>query len=327
MARDKIMIYLINVSLNKYIVTVIGAVAAFVLTYFLLKADFAFLPKDHGRAFAVDGEKSKGKTRGVGIIMILSLMVVSILFMPMNPEAAIYLAIIVLCMISGYLDDAAAEAWTDYKKGAIDLVLSIAMVVTFIHYNSTDIHLLGYQLHINPIIYGILGVILIWVSINVTNCSDGVDGLCASVAVVELSAFVIIFRNTLGSYNCMTIFFIEVLIAYLIFNWSPSTMLMGDAGSRAIGIYIALIAMKSGHPFIFIILSLVYIIDGGTGLVKVFLKRFLHINFMMSIVCPIHDHLRKQKGLANVTTVYVMIISEAICAVVALLIMLLAHVS
>ena len=43
----------------------LGAVLTFLVTLFLLKKEFAFLPRDHGRAFAVDGEKSKGKLRGV----------------------------------------------------------------------------------------------------------------------------------------------------------------------------------------------------------------------------------------------------------------------
>ncbi len=31
---------------------------------------------------------------------------------------------------------------------------------------------------------------------------------------------------------------------------------MGDAGSRALGFFIAILAMKSGHPFSFIALAL-----------------------------------------------------------------------
>ena len=37
-----------------------GAVIAFILTFAALASRFSFLPKDKGRALAVDGEKSRG---------------------------------------------------------------------------------------------------------------------------------------------------------------------------------------------------------------------------------------------------------------------------
>lgn len=54
-------------------------------------------------------------------------------------------------------------------------------------------------------------------------------------------------------------------------------MLMGDAGSRALGFYIAILAMQSRHPFLYLLMAGVMIVDGGIGLVKVFLLRFLKI--------------------------------------------------
>ena len=63
-------------------------------------------------------------------------------------------------------------------------------------------------------------------------------------------------------------------------------MLMGDAGSRALGFYIAIIAMKTGHPLAYILLALVLILDGGLGLVKVSLKRFLKISILTNTRTP-----------------------------------------
>ena len=44
-------------------------IAALVLTPLMIKALGAKLPRDHGREFAVAGEKSKGKIRGAGVVM------------------------------------------------------------------------------------------------------------------------------------------------------------------------------------------------------------------------------------------------------------------
>ena len=106
--------------------------------------------------------------------------------------------------------------------------------------------------------------------------------LCYCHAVLWL-----IFKETLGTYVIANFLFAAVLLAYLYFNSSPSSMLMGDAGSRALGFYIAVIAIKSQHPVIYLLLAGVLIIDGGLGLVKVFLKRFLKISILKNTRTPI----------------------------------------
>ncbi|MBO4338043.1 MAG: phospho-N-acetylmuramoyl-pentapeptide-transferase [Lachnospiraceae bacterium] len=295
------------------------------LSFLILKNPPDFLPRDHGRAFAVNGELSKGKLRGVGLIMISVFLLSVLLFLPVSIELLIYSVIIFLMMLSGYLDDAAKNPWSDYKKGAIDLVLSILMVVTFLCNNSTEIIFFDRSVYIHPVLYGILGVILIWVSVNVTNCSDGVDGLCGGVTVVMLIAYAIIFRNNMDiTYKGSCFVFAVAILAYLRYNWHPSTMLMGDAGSRAIGIFLALIAMKSGHPYSFLLMGLVFILDGGTGLVKVFVMRFLKIPFLKNIRCPLHDQMRKNMGWKDVPVVLFMIGAQTfLCIVEGLLLILL----
>ena len=82
----------------------IGSVG-FILTALLLRFLKGYLPADGGRAFAVNGEKSKGKPRGAGIIFILVFAVLSALFLRVKAEDLLYLAAIVLGMLSGFLDD------------------------------------------------------------------------------------------------------------------------------------------------------------------------------------------------------------------------------
>jgi phospho-N-acetylmuramoyl-pentapeptide-transferase len=106
-----------------------------------------------------------------------------------------------------------------------------------------------------------------------------------------------------------------VIGAYLLFNSSPSSMLMGDAGSRTFGFFIALLAMKSGHPLSFLILSLVFIIDGGLGLVKVFLLRFLKIAIFKNTRFPLHDQLRKVNGWSDTQVVVRLTIIQILLAV------------
>lgn len=291
-------------------VFLIGIAAAFVLTFASMKIFADKLPHDQGRAFAVDGALSKGKARGAGILFIIVLLVCDILFNVLSVERTIYLAIIMLTMLSGYLDDAAEKPWNEYLKGAIDLVLAIATAATYLYYNGNCFTIAianNFTFSIPYWFAGILIVALVWVAINVTNCTDGVDGLCGGLSIITLGSFYLFMRvmgGVIGDFTYTIVLFIMVLLAYLWFNSNPSTILMGDAGSRAIGIMIAITALKSGCPLLYIPLSIVMILDGGLGLVKVALLRFLKIKILKNTRCPLHDQARKVNNWSNTQVCY-----------------------
>ena len=294
--------------LNPGQIAMLGIVVTFLLTFLALKHPFSFLPSDHGREFAVNGGLSRGKLRGVGLVIVICFLIGSVLFL------------LVCIMLSGYLDDASETPWGDYKRGAIDLVISIVTVITFVNYNSTTIYFGSMSLTIPKVVYIILGIILIWISINVTNCSDGVDGLCASLSCVVIFAFSMIFHDVLENFTVANYLFVAALLAYLYFNTSPSSMLMGDAGSRALGFYIAILAMQSRHPFLYLLMAGVMIVDGGIGLVKVFLLRFLKIAILKNTRTPLHDHVRLKYKWSDSQVVIRFVILQILLAVIAYLI-------
>ena len=87
-----------------------------------------------------------------------------------------------------------------------------------------------------------------------------------------------------------------VLMGYLWHNAFPSKVLMGDAGSRALGFYIGCAVMVSGNPFLIIVTSSIIMINGGMGLLKVALLRFFKIKIFANIRFPLHDHMRKNRN-------------------------------
>ncbi len=278
----------------------IASVLAFAICFVLLKLKLPFLPKDKGRAFAVNGEVSKGKIRGVGLIMICTFVLCSVFLLPITKEFIFYDILIFLEMLSGYLDDASDNPWSDYKKGFIDLIICIIISVVFVYNNSTDIMIFNYEIYVHPILFVVLSTILLWIGINVTNCSDGVDGLCGSLSIISLLSISLIFFSQIGEqYAIYSFIMIGILIAYLCFNTSPSSQLMGDAGSRPIGILIVLLVLKSSHPFSYLLLSAVLLVDGIAGLIKIFLKRFLKIEVLKNVRTPIHDEMRKNHGWSD----------------------------
>ncbi len=289
---------------------------AFVLTALLTSLFRGRLPQDHGRAYAVNGALSKGKARGAGLIFVLCIVLVSLAFMPFHLETVIYMVLLIASMLSGYLDDASDIAWNEYKKGLIDFVIAAVAGITYLNFNGCGVQLLGWYFVLPYPVYLLLIIILIWASINVVNCTDGVDGLSASLAVVSMGTFALLYVDHLGSYVTATVVFIGSLLAYLWSNAKPSTVLMGDAGSRAMGFFLALLALKSGHPFAFVLAALVFILDGSLGIIKISLKRFLHISVLKNTLTPLHDHARKRLGWSDEQVVLRWVIAQCVVSAV-----------
>jgi len=99
------------------------------------------------------------------------------------------------------------------------------------------------------------------------------------------------------------------------YNATPSKLMMGDAGSRAMGLFISIAILKTGSPFLYIPVALVLILDGGLGLVKVALLRFLKIHILKNVRTPLHDHVRKVWDWSNTQTVYRFAIIQIILGV------------
>lgn len=285
-----------------------GVFFAFLLTCIFLKTMSGFLPKDLGRDFAHDGKKSAGKPRGAGFIFILVFAVSTILFGKMGNEVIIYVILTLAAMLTGFLDDCARTPWGELKKGLLDFAIAIMVAITFLNFNSSTIYLIftKSEVTLNPILFGVLAVILVWVSINVTNCSDGVDGLSGTITVITLSSIYAFdtIRKIDSDFRFIILLFIVCILGYLWFNATPSKMMMGDAGSRAMGLFISIAILKTNSPFLYLLFALVLIIDGGLGLIKVSLLRFLKIRILTNVRTPIHDHVRKVKGWSNTQTVF-----------------------
>ena len=151
------------------------------------------------------------------------------------------------------------------------------------------------------------------------NCTDGVDGLSASVAVVTIGTYLLAYKTELGTYATAGVVFIGALLAYLWLNAKPSSLLMGDAGSRAMGFFIAMLSLKCGHPFAFLLAAIVFIVDGSLGIIKISLKRFLHISILKNTRTPLHDHVRKNKGWSDEQVVARWLILQCVASALLLL--------
>lgn len=286
----------------------IGIIVAFAATCLLLSKCTGILPRDQGRAFAVDGSLSQGKPRGAGFLFILVFLATALIFGPVTREIVIYLILVAAAMMTGFLDDCSKTPWGELKKGLLDLAIAVMVAVTFLNFNSGTVHLalFGTDIAFHPWVYGILAVVLVWVSINVTNCSDGVDGLSGTLGLVTLMSVYIVVQKLEKGGNDMylILLFSACILGYLWFNATPSKLMMGDAGSRAMGLFISIMVLKSGSPFLYLLVAFVFIVDGGLGLIKVSLMRYLKIKILQKTKTPLHDHVRKVWNWSNTQAVF-----------------------
>lgn len=83
------------------------------------------------------------------------------------------------------------------------------------------------------------------VVVNSFNLIDGVDGLAAGVGFLSCCAFGIWFINANEfPYAALSFSLAGALAGFLIFNFSPAKIFMGDSGSLVIGMFICVLAIK-----------------------------------------------------------------------------------
>ena len=299
----------------------ISAAFTFGTVILSLKLFKSKLPVDGGRDFAFNGKLSKGKQRGAGIVFICVFILASLLFIKPSIELGMYYAVIFLGMLSGYLDDASKVPWGEYKKGAIDLVICLLTSGAFVWKNPDLLSLFGFKLPWCVFLIG--STVFLWMMINATNCSDGIDGFCGSLSV-NSTIFIAIACAALGmssEITALSVVMIFAIIAYLWYNAEPSTMMMGDAGSRAIGLFLGIIVLKSGNILLAIPFCFILLLDGLIGIFKVSVTRFLKIKILKNIRTPLHDHFRKNKSWSNSQTIYRLNIIQALISFCTLMVL------
>jgi len=81
---------------------------------------------------------------------------------------------------------------------------------------------------------------------NALNLIDGLDGLAATVGIVILGSFFAVgYMHDDLFMMLIAGAFISALLGFLVFNWQPASIFMGDSGSLTLGFVISLLAIKS----------------------------------------------------------------------------------
>lgn len=132
-------------------------------------------------------------------------------------------------------------------------------------------------------------VILIIATTNAVNLTDGLDGLAAGVTLIVLLAYVFI-AYMLGSTSLAG--FSAALaggcLGFLVFNFHPARIFMGDTGSLALGGAIAALAVLTHTELILPVIGGIYVIEALSVILQVI--SFKTTGKRLFRMSPIHHH-------------------------------------
>ena len=253
-----------------------------------------------------------------GLIFVSLFCVACLVFLPFDALAMRAVPFVFVAMLVGFVDDRKRGGLSEYQLAALDAALAIGSAFALLGWQPAEIWLPIWSgaLTLPPWLALPLASGLIWVSINATNCSDGVDGVSgsltgSSIMILGGLLYAVIGDRVVASHlhipfnpegahwAVMAFLMVGCVAGYLWYNANPSLVLMGDAGSRPLGLLIGLLVVATGNPLFLLLVALVILVNGATGLVKVALKRFFGLPFFPNIRFPLHDHCRKELNWSN----------------------------
>jgi len=171
--------------------------------------------------------------------------------------------------VVGFLDDRKSLPAT---ARLIVQVVAAVMAVTLIGVRS---HLIGGGGALGDCSIRILAVLAIVWATNLFNFMDGIDGI-AAVQAIFMAAGAATFNAYLGGDSGLTAAMWTLTAAsagFLVWNWSPARIFMGDVGSGFLGFTLAIffLSMSRDHAIaveISLILSGTFVVDATVTLIR-----------------------------------------------------------
>lgn len=165
-----------------------------------------------------------------------------------------------------------------------------------------EFHVFNYSVNLGFVGLVVVAFLLVWL-LNLFNFMDGIDGIAASEAIF-VSCAGAFFSWLYGLENIVLIALIlaATTMSFLLLNWPPAKIFMGDVGSSFLGLVLGIIAYASildgVSVWIWIILLGVFLIDSGVTL----LRRILNREKWYEAHCShAYQHAAKRWGHKRVT--------------------------
>ncbi|GAB6422338.1 phospho-N-acetylmuramoyl-pentapeptide-transferase [Bacillus luti] len=176
---------------------------------------------------------------------------------------------------------------TSKQKLLCQLVAGAVLYTYMIPLNlSTNIELLSMSLDLKWA-YPAFVVLLFVATSNASNLTDGLDGLLSGISIPIFFTFALIgleIQDT--SLSFLACLWIGVLAGFLVFNFHPAKVFMGDVGSLAIGGTVAAFAIATKTELLLVLIGGVFVIETLSVILQVlYFKQTSKRLFKMT---PIH---------------------------------------
>lgn len=160
------------------------------------------------------------------------------------------------------------------------------------------------------IFYYIILAVGIVFTCNSTNLTDGIDGLCASVtAVVMVFMSVLAFKSGNLEAGVMTGTMLGGSLGFLVYNFHPARVFMGDTGSLYMGAVVCASALMLNVPIILLFVGIIYFVESFSVMIQV--TSYKLTGKRVFKMTPIHHHF-EMCGWGEVKIVFVFSIVTAI---------------
>ncbi|MDD5015792.1 MAG: phospho-N-acetylmuramoyl-pentapeptide-transferase [Atribacterota bacterium] len=232
-----------------------------------------------------------------GVVVILTLIIVLFL-VPYNKYILWSLVATVGFGLIGLIDDLIKHI-KNRSLGLLtmqkfSLQIAFALIVAYCVQQNTD---LGTEIYFpfleNDINLGTMVVpfvvLVIVSSVNAVNLTDGLDGLAAGLIIIAMLSFALIaYIQNMGSIVLFSIIIAFTSLGFLVYNFFPAQIFLGDVGSLALGGALASVAIFTRTELILLIIGGVFVIETLSVILQVVsVKLRGKIIFKMS---PIHHH-------------------------------------
>ncbi|MDR1627579.1 MAG: phospho-N-acetylmuramoyl-pentapeptide-transferase [Oscillospiraceae bacterium] len=306
--------------------TVVAAIISFAITAILGKFMIPFLHKlKYGQTILEIGPVWHNKKQGTptmgGIMFIIGTVLSAVICIPLyyiisglagkqTIETAVMTTKIFagLCMAilfgaAGFLDDY-TKVIKKQNKGLSPrqkLILQFAIAIAYLlciyivesrnggkNITSVSFPFLG-SLNFG-FFYWIISAVVIVGIVNAVNLNDGIDGLTSSVTFFA-SIFYMVISSLLGMFglSILSAALAGGCLGFLIWNFYPAKVFMGDTGSLFLGGMICALGFGTNLHIVLILISFVYILEMFSVILQVLYFKYTHGKrlFKMS---PIHHH-------------------------------------
>ena len=177
------------------------------------------------------------------------------------------------------------------QKTVLQIVLMIGYLVTLYMIDPTGSMFIPFVGMVETkIFFWVIGVGVIYCTTNAVNFTDGIDGLCGSVTFTAALSFIAIaaLRNCFGI-SLLAAALAGGLVGYLVWNWHPAKVMMGDLGSMFLGGMVVAFSYAVDCPLIILLTGIIYVAEFGSDVLQIGYFKLTHGKRIFKMA-PIHHH-------------------------------------